>query len=135
MFNSNLHTGDLLQVKLEQVKFETGSLKRLLTFIVEENIQLKNRISDILKNSFERRMLHQMETFQNRFIMEDELISLLRNDAAQLERQLQQYVTDDEVTINEINRKLRKLSYNIEAAENHFIKLRTDFNVFLASHI
>ena len=80
-------------------------------------------------------MLNQMELFQNRFIMADELISLLRNDAAQLERQLQQNVTEDEAAITDINRQLRKLSYNIEAAENQFIKLRSDFNVFLAAHI
>lgn len=135
MFNSNLQNSSLLQVKLDQVKFETGALKRLLIFIIDENVQLKNRISEILKNSFEKRMLNQMEIFQNRFIMEDELISLLRNDAAQLERQLQQDVTDDEAAIADINRKLRRLSYNINAAENQFIKLRSDFNVFLAANV
>jgi hypothetical protein len=134
MYNSNIQTNDAPGMKLEQVKFETDALKRLLDFIAEENVQLKNRISEILKNSFDKSMLNQMELFQNRFIMEDELVSLLRNDAALIERQLQQ-MAGDETGIAAINRKLRKLSYNIEAAENQFIKLRSDFNVFLANHI
>ncbi|MGF2412109.1 hypothetical protein [Ferruginibacter sp.] len=131
MNNTNLKVDEMPQPKLKQAVFETGALKRSLVFIREENMHLKNRVSEILQNGFDKKMLNKMEIFQNRFIMEDELVSLLRNDVAEIDRLL----INEGKAIAEINKKLRKLSCNIEVAESHFGKLKLEFNNFLSENI
>lgn len=117
--------------KLKQAIFETEVLKRILGFMSDENMHFKNRMSEILKNGFEKKMLNRMEVFQNRFIMEDELVGLLRNDVAEMEN----LIRSEGEAIEEISRKLKKLSFNVELAESHFNKLKMDFNSFLSENI
>ena len=119
-------------LRLQQLQFEIDALKRLLAFMMDENVHLKNRIPEILKNSFEHKMLGKVEIFYNRFIMEDELIGLLRNDVSELDKTLQvQKIAEDEKTIHDIAKKIRKLGFNMENTENQFMKLKADFNIFL----
>ena len=124
------------ELRLQQLKFEADALKRLLTFMMEENVYLKNRISEILKNAFENKILEKIEIFQNRFIMEDELVGLLRNDVAELDKLLHaQELKADKMVVEDITRKIRKLSYNMENTESQFMRLKAEFNNFLLDHI
>ena len=87
-------------LRLQQLQLEIDALKRLLASMMEENVHLKNRIPEILKNSFENKILGKVEIFHNRFIMEDDLIGLLRNDVALLDKLLQvQKVMKDETKL------------------------------------
>lgn len=123
-------------LRLQQLQLEIDALKRLLASMMEENVHLKNRIPEILKNSFENKILGKVEIFHNRFIMEDDLIGLLRNDVALLDKLLQvQKVMKDETSIHDIGKKIRKLSLNMENTENQFMKLKADFNVFLTENM
>ena len=131
MINTTIKTAGQVQQKLKQAAFETGVLKRSLIFIREENMHLKNRVSEILSNGFDKKMLNTMEGFQNRLVMEDELIGLLRHDVAAIDALL---ISEGE-TIAAINKKLRKLSCSIEIAETHFGKLKLEFNDFLSKNI
>lgn len=122
--------------RLQQLQFEIDAIKRLLASMMDENVHLKNRIPEILKNSLENKMLGKVEIFHNRFIMEDDLIGLLRNDVALLDKLLQvQKVMEDETSVHDIGKKIRKLSFNMENTENQFIKLKADFNVFLTENM
>lgn len=124
------------ELRLQQLQFEADALKRLLTFMMEENVYLKNRISEILKNAFENKILEKIEIFQNRFIMEDELVGLLRNDVAELDKLLHaQELKADKMVVEDITRKIRKLSYNMENTESQFMRLKAEFNNFLLDHI
>ncbi len=119
-------------LRLQQLHFETGSIKRLLVFMMEENVHMKNRIAEVLKNAFENKILGKMELFQNRFIMEDEVVGLLRNDVAELERLLhKQDAAHYNFVIDDIEKKVRKLSYNMENTESQFMRLKAEFNNFL----
>ena len=119
-------------LRLQQLHFETRSLKRLLTFMMEENVHLKNRIAEVLKNTFENRILGKIEVFQNRFIMEDEVVGLLRNDVAELEKLLhRQEAMPNGAVIEDISKKIRKLSYNMENTEGQFMRMKAEFNNFL----
>lgn len=123
-------------LKLQQLHFETEALKRLLTFMMDENVYLKNRIAEILKNTFESTTLGKIEIFQNRFIMEDELVGLLRNDVAELDKLLRvQELIPDKAVIEDLSKKIRKLSYNMENTEGQFMRLKAEFNSFLLDSI
>src|ERR1700712_1597686 len=73
----------LMSVKrLTQLLSESSSWKRLLGFLMEENTHCKNRLSEILNNDFQIRLLADMENFQTDFIQTDTMIALLRYDVA-----------------------------------------------------
>ncbi|GAB2824393.1 hypothetical protein [Ferruginibacter profundus] len=120
------------ELRLQQLQFEIDAIKRLLSFMMEENVHLKNRISEILKNNFEKMLLGKIEVFHNRFIMEDEIIGVIRNDIAELDKLLQvQKILQDDNKIHEMGKKIRKLSVNMENTQSQFMLLKTEFNTFL----
>lgn len=120
------------ELRLQQLQFEIDAIKRLLSFMMEENVHLKNRISEILKNNFKKMLLGKIEVFHNRFIMEDEIIGVIRNDIAELDKLLQvQKILQDDNKIHEMGKKIRKLSVNMENTQSQFMLLKTEFNTFL----
>src|SRR6186713_2880372 len=75
-------------LRTKQLQYENNSWKRLVGFMMDENIHMKNRLSEVLKDKFNRNLLEEVEVFQNRFVKGDELIGLLRDDAAEVDRLL-----------------------------------------------
>lgn len=71
-----------------QFQTEIEMHKHVLTIRMEENVLLKNKLADTLKNNYEQSLLEEIEEFQTRFIREDELINSLRKDANDLENLL-----------------------------------------------
>ncbi len=119
---------DLL--KRGQLEHECNTLRRLLLFLKEENIVLKNRLSEILKDSFDKNLLEQAELFHNDFIRKDERIHLLRNDLARLDNLLAKTIDSEKNTSVEIDARLWELRNNINIAENQFIKMQSGFNKY-----
>jgi regulator of replication initiation timing len=123
------------ELKLKQLQYEADTWKRLLGFMMDENIHLKNRVSQILKDRFDENLLEEVEVFQSSFIKEDALIGLLRNDVAELDKLLQKEVFEDGMIIKNVESKLKKLRHNIKNAEKQFGKLKMDFNNYLSENI
>jgi regulator of replication initiation timing len=123
------------ELKLKQLQYESDSWKRLLGFIVDENIHLKNRLSEVLKDKFDNNLLEEVEGFQSSFIKEDELIGLLRNDVAELDKLLVREIFEDGKIANEIDKKLNRLRNNITIAEKQFGKLKVEFNSYLSENV
>jgi late competence protein required for DNA uptake (superfamily II DNA/RNA helicase) len=123
------------EFKLRQLKYETDTWKRLLGFVMEENIHLKNRLSEVLKENFDKNLLNDVEKFYAGFIKEDELIGLLRNDIAELNSLLTREVFEDGMTMKQVERKVKKLRHGVKAAEEHFGKLKSAFNSYLSENI
>lgn len=123
------------ELKLKQLQYETETWKRLLGFMTDENIHLKNRLSEILKNKFDKNLLEEVEIFQTNFIKEDEQISLLRNEVAELDKWLVREVFEDGSIIRQVENKLKRLRSNLKNAETHFTKLKIDFNNYLSENI
>lgn len=119
-------------MELKQLQFESDIWKRLLGFIMDENVHMKNRISEILKNGFNKNLLDEVERFQSRFIKEDELIGLLRNEVAEFDKLLVKEIFKDGKIKEDINRRLKKLSNNIIITERQFGKLQTEFSHYLS---
>ncbi len=123
------------ELKLKQLKYESDTWKRLLGFMMDENIHMKNRLSEILKIGFNKNLLDEVENFQSRFIKQDELIGLLRNEVAELDKLLEREIFEDGKIFNEIDRKLMKFRNNIINAEKQFGRLKLAFNNYLSENI
>jgi hypothetical protein len=122
-------------MKLKQLQYENETWKRLLGFMTDENVHMKNRVSDVLVNSTDKSLLEQLEVFLNRFIKEDERIGLLRNQAAELDKLLVKELFEDGRTMKEAVVKLERIRGNIKTAEKQFASLKVEFNNFLLSII
>jgi hypothetical protein len=131
----HINTDNLPAPKLKQLQYESDALKRLLGFMTEENIHLKNRISEILKDQFNKNMLEEVEIFHTDFIKEDILIGFLRHDVALIDKLMAKDKFDDGEIDRIINKKLKKLHKNIIIAERHFGKLKWSFNNYLSENL
>ena len=123
------------ELKLKQLKFESETWKRLLDFMMDENIQLKNRLSEVLKDQFDKNLLDDVERFQSHFIKEDQLIGLMRNDIAELDALLIENLLDDEMSMQNVHLKLKRLRNNIKNAEMQFSNLKLDFYNYLSENL
>ena len=123
------------QIKLKQLQHESDTWKRSLAFMMDENVQLKNRLADILRSEFDNNLLEDIENFQTNFIREDEMISLLKTDIAKLDKLLVREVFEDGQIVDNINRMLKEIRRNISIAETQFGKLKLEFNSYLLENL
>lgn len=130
-----LYYGDTSLQKREQLQYESNTWKRLLAFMMEENVHLKNRLSDVLKDNFDKELLAEMELFQTRFVKEDESISLLRHDIATLDKLLVKEIFADSILLAKANKKMKEIRANMIISEAKFGKLKSDFNIFLVENL
>lgn len=119
---------------LKELKSESERLKQMLGWIMDENAGLKYRLSEVLKEKFDDKMLIKVEDYQSYFIQEDELIGLLRNDIALLDKKMLAIAIDDKKSIKLIEKKLQLLCNNIATVQNKFSQLKVDFTNYLASN-
>lgn len=130
-----LYYGDTGLQKREQLQYESNTWKRLLAFMMEENVHLKNRLSDVLKDNFDKELLAEMELFQTRFVKEDESISLLRHDIATLDKLIVKEIFADSILLAKANKKMKEIRANMIISEAKFGKLKSDFNIFLVENL
>lgn len=136
IINHRIHkSGYMPEMKLKQLQYEVDSWKRVLRFITEENIHLKNRLSEAIKDNFDKRLLIDAEEFQTKFVKKDVLIGLLRNEMAEWEKLLVREMYNDEILTNEIERKFITLRKSISFAELGFKKMKSEFNNYLTENI
>ncbi len=123
------------EIKLKQLQYESDTWKRLLGFMMEENIHLKNRLSDILKDKFNEDLLEVVEIFQTDFIKEDEMIGLLRNEVVELDKLLVREIFEDGTIIKKVDAKIKNLRIKIQNVEKEFSNLKSEFNNYLSENI
>lgn len=117
--------------KPDQFHHENKTWNRMLEFFKQENIFLKNRLSEVVDNSTDKEFLALAEHFQNRFIIKDEYIDELRHDINEQDKKL------TESSTNFIDNKLiirqEKLGNEMEYFEKDFNKLKNEFNKYLST--
>lgn len=128
---------NLPELKLIQLQYEINTWKRLISFMSEENVQLKNRLSEVLKNKFDKNLLEEVEIFYTNIIKEDELFVLLRNEINELDNLLVRKVfeEEEEEVMKKFEKKFRRFSNNIKNSEKQFGKLKMNFNNYLTINI
>jgi len=130
--NTNqIQLDDTPDFKFKQLQYEINTWKRLLGFMMEENIHLKIRLSEVLKNKFDNNLLEEVEDFYNKIIKEDDLFLLLRNEINELDKLLENIEFKEEDILIKANRKFNRFRNNINATEKQFGKLKMNFNNYL----
>ena len=122
-------------LKLRQLQYESETWKRLLGFTMDENVHLKNRLSEILRENFDKNLLEDVEVFQTRFLKADEMIMLLRNDIGEFESLLNREIFEDGAIMKQVSKELKRIRKNIKATEEELGRLKSEFNSYLSENI
>lgn len=122
-------------LNLKQLQSESDTWKRLLAYIRDENTHLKTRLSEILKDDFDSSLLEEVDGFQTRLVRGDEIVRLLRNDVAELDKLMIREIFEDGRIAREVGEKLNSLRRNIYAAEKLFNKLKAEFNNYMLANL
>lgn len=125
----------ITDLKLKQIQHEVETWRRLLLYMQEENIHLKNRLSEVLKDRFDKKMLQEVEEFQNKFIKQDNLITSLKKEVAIIEEYIHFKKNLSLEIINPSEKNIAGIRYNVEVAEKKFAVLKTGFNHYLSASI
>lgn len=115
---------------VRQIQHVLETWKQLLNSRMEENVLLKNKISEIVKNNYDQNSLEEIEEFQTQFIIEDELIHSLRMDVIELDNLLYNQVFEDEKTGRLFDTKLENLRRDIDNSVTRFHILQSAFDDF-----
>ena len=118
----------------EEIKYENEVAKKLLQVLQQDNVLLKNKLSEILKLNIRDGILEKAENFQTSFLLADERISFLRKDNMELCRQFLKAIGDRNA-IEELSQKQKQLKKQIKQEEKEFNKLKLAFNSYIASVI
>jgi hypothetical protein len=123
------------EAKINQLEVEADTWKRILNFFRDENIFMKNRLSGILKNGFDRNLLEEFENFQTGFIKHDEVISLLKNEIVEFEKLLLNERLHHGISDEIIDKKIGHLRNNMINSEREFCQLQLRFNVYISENM
>lgn len=116
--------------KMRQFQDVLATWKQLLNARMEENILLKYKISEILKNNFNQNCLEEIEEFQTQFIKEDELINLLRKDVSELDNYILSKALQDGKMEKSFDAKIENLRKDIASSTSRFRASKTAFDNF-----
>jgi len=117
--------------KIQQLQYESDTWKRLLAFMVDESIHRKNRLVEILKKMSDKDVLVEAEKFQNRFLEQDNLIGLLRNEVAEFDRLLTREIFEDGKVIEAMDLKHKNIETCFNTAKAKLEDLSRSFNDYL----
>lgn len=115
---------------VQQFQTKIDAWKQLLKSRMDENVLLKSRLSDILKNNFDQSLLEEIEEFQTRFIKEDELINSLRRDVNDLDHLLYSKMYEEAKMGKSFEIKVDQLGEDIAHSVISFRILQSSFDDF-----
>jgi hypothetical protein len=113
---------------IKQFDHENDSWRRSLAYMQMENVHLKNRLGQIIKSDEHNELLDLMEFYQNFFIHEDEVITILRHDISLHDLRLKQMSNDLNLCLGKIITIQKQLRHDIELEEKKFNQLKLEFN-------
>lgn len=92
---------------------------------MEENVLLKNKLADILKNNFDQSSLEDIEEFQTQFIEQDEWIKSLKKDVIELDKIFADGEMEESLGIT-----VKNFRRNLASSSKRFSFLKSAFNDF-----
>jgi predicted RNase H-like nuclease (RuvC/YqgF family) len=130
--NSITKKDSMPELKIKQIQHEIDTWKRLLSFMQEENVYLKNRLSEVLKDRFDNSLLEEVDDYQSSFIKADELITFFRNEAAEIESALHLEIFKGRKIKQTLENKMALLQIKLTNAEKEFSALKLKFNNYIS---
>ncbi len=120
---------------IRQWQYESAGWKRVLDFIMQENVFSKNRLSEILKSSAgDAEMLNDAEMFLERFIQQETLVKLLRSDIQGFDQLLAKEIYDNQRATKDAFSQHLRLNNEIEKLRIAFTINKRQFDYFLQSN-
>lgn len=110
------------------MEYESDSWKRQLAFMTDENVHLKMRLNEMLKEKDAGPTLEVAEFFLGQFIEHDSVIRVLRNNIAEFDRLLKRETFEDGLLINSVVAKYKRLEVDLLTAQNKFEKIKSQFS-------
>ncbi|HTL10289.1 MAG TPA: hypothetical protein VL307_18575 [Chitinophagaceae bacterium] len=121
--------------QLAQYQFESDTWKRRLFFLLEESVQAKNRIAEILKQPVDMEMVNELEYFQSGFIEKDRLLCALKEELESFDRLLLKRIFEERTHAEQIRNTRKNIRQQMQFAEQSFEGFQKNFNLFLAANI
>ena len=118
---------------IEQFLHENIAWQRRLDFFNQENSDLKNRLSKVVDNATDKKIVSAAEHFQNEFILNDECIQDIGRDIKLQEKNLQLTQTQKKTPDSKVYKMQEKLRNEMGYLEKKFSKLINDFNQYILS--
>ena len=115
----------------EDIKHEQASWLKTLDRLRQENVHLKNKLSEIIQDDISRELLEKAEFFHGLFVDKDTVISLLRRDIAHQSAATTAFVINGE-RLGIMDEQV-KLEHDVARMEKEFKAVKTEFNEFLKS--
>jgi hypothetical protein len=115
---------------VRQFQTEIEAWKKILNSGMDENVLLKSRLSDIVKNNYDQNLLEEIEEFQTEFIREDELINSLRRDVNDLDNLLYSKMFEEGKMEKSFETKMDQLGRDISNSVTSFRILQSAFDDF-----
>jgi predicted nuclease with TOPRIM domain len=122
-------------MKLKQINYDLDSWKRIVAFMTEENIHLKKRLAELLKDGFNEELLEEIEDYQSSFVTEDDNINQLKKYISEMDELLNREIFEDGSIRNEIDAHVKKLRNEMKKAEYEFSLLKQRFSHYVAENM
>jgi predicted RNase H-like nuclease (RuvC/YqgF family) len=117
---------------VSQFRSENETWNRTLESLTEEDVNLKMRLSEILKNmDRDDGLLERIEHFHNRLLKINESIAFLRSEVSKIEKQLFQDFFINTEFFSELRHCQKKIRKDMEIVEFDFHILKFDLNNFI----
>lgn len=116
--------------KIKEYQKDLNSWKKILNSRMEENVLMKNKLGDLLKKNYNKNHLEQIEEFQNKFLREDEVTDMLRNDVIKFDDLLSSQGFKDDKLGESCEKRMKKLRAELVQSENYFCSLTASFDDF-----
>ena len=118
---------------VSQFRSENETWNRTLESLTEEDVNLKMRLSEILKNMDQRddKLLEPIEHFHNRLLKINETIAFLRLEVNKIQKQLLQKFAINTDFFSETRHTQKKIRKDMEMVEFEFHILKFDLNNFI----
>jgi hypothetical protein len=117
-----------MHLVIENYKQEIEVWQSTLHNLRNENNRLKLRLSEFLRSEKTCRFVEQAESFLNRFVLQDEVLVILRHEVYMFEKICDSPGGDDCV------KKHHQLGAEILSVEEEFGRLRAAFQKFMEAH-
>ncbi len=113
-----------MNLKLENTRYEILSWLRILEYQQQEIIDMKTRIAEVIKGDVGKKILEELEEFQNVFLNKDMVIAFLKADILRLKEEMR--------TNSELPDTLHTLRADMPKMEQEFNSLKRSFNECIA---
>ncbi|MEP7142644.1 MAG: hypothetical protein ABI707_07230 [Ferruginibacter sp.] len=119
--------------KTEQFLHENATWKRVLSYFIQENNFLKNKLSVVVDRETDKLFIAHAEQFQNEFILKDECMLDIGNDIKRQENDLQQASEQIAAPDHKTCKMQKKLRNEMSNLEKECSNLKIQFNKYLLS--